>query len=206
MEIIRLSDSGVKKAVEKAVYALRKGAIIVYPTDTLYGLGVDARNGTAVARLKELKGRESKKPISIIVSDIPHMQTCGVLTSSARALAEKFLPGPLTLVLKATSAMPEEIQLNGALGIRIPNHEFCLALARAYDGPITTTSANVSGLPTKRNVNDIIWHFGPHISKVALVIDAGELPSSPPSTVVRCTDDTPYILREGVLTREMLGL
>lgn len=206
MEIIRLEDVGVEKAVQKAVSVLRKGGIILYPTDTLYGLGVDARNSDAVLLLKKVKGRENKKPISIIVSDISHMESCGELSEKARALAQRFLPGALTLVLPAKASMPTEIQLNGAIGMRIPNHAFCQALAKAYGGPITTTSANVSGLPTKRTVDDIIWHFGPQVSKIALVIDAGELPLSPPSTVVRCTDETLHILREGAITRAELGL
>lgn len=206
MEIIDLQKIGTKKAVEKAVAILKKGGIIVYPTDTLYGLGVDARNGEAVARLKELKGRESKKPISIIVSDIKHMSECGVMNESAKILAAKFLPGPLTLVLPAHPSMPTEIQLNGAIGIRIPKDEFCATLAKTYGHPITTTSANVSGLPTKRTIRDIMWHFGPSIAHIGLVIDAGELPDSPASSVVRCTDDTPYLLREGALSRSALGL
>lgn len=206
MEIIQLQEVGTKKAVEKAVAILKKGGIIVYPTDTLYGLGVDARNGEAVARLKALKGRESKKPISVIVSDIAHMAKCGVMNESAKILAAKFLPGPLTLVLPAHPSMPTEIQLNGAIGIRIPKDEFCTKLAHAYQHPITTTSANVSGLPTKRTIRDIMWHFGPAIAHIGLVIDAGELPESLPSTVVRCTDDTPYVLREGALPRTALGL
>lgn len=206
MEILKLQEVGVKKAVEKAVAVLKKGGIIIYPTDTLYGLGVDARNADAITRLKELKGRESKKPISVIVSDITHMAKCGVMNESAKILAAKFLPGPLTLVLPAHPSMPTEIQLNGALGIRIPKDEFCSTLAHAYQHPITTTSANVSGLPTKRTVQDIIWHFGPSIAHIELVIDAGELRDSAPSTVVRCTDDTPYVLREGAIPSSALGI
>jgi L-threonylcarbamoyladenylate synthase len=205
MEIIRLADTPINKAVEKAVHVLRKGEVILYPTDTLYGLGVDARNPEAVARLKELKGRESKKPISVIVSDVKHMERCGVMNAAAHAIAERFLPGPLTLVLPAHPSMPKEVQLGDAIGLRIPNNDFCLALAKAYGEPITTTSANVSGLPTKRSVNDIIWHFGKEISRIALIIDAGELPESPPSTVVRVTDETPRLLRDGALAKELLG-
>lgn len=206
MEIVRLKDKGVDYAVKKALAVLKKGGIIIYPTDTLYGLGVDARNGEALTRLKELKGREGKKPISVIVSDIKHMEACGVLTVEAKRLAATFLPGPLTLVVQAHPSMPTEIQLNGAIGLRIPKHEFCEKLARAYNGPITTTSANISGLPTKRTVEDIIWHFGKNISHVDLVIDAGELPESPPSTVVRCTDETPYVLREGAIPKAALHI
>lgn len=206
MEIVRLKEIGVAKAAKKAAEALARGGIIIYPTDTIYGIGVDARNQSAVRRLKELKGRETKKPISIMVGSVEEMARYGQMNAHALSFAHAHLPGPLTLVVRGNPMLPLDVQLHDTIGLRVPNDEFCNALSRAFDGPITSTSANKSGLAAQFSVQDIIWQFGSHIASVALIIDAGELPHRPASTVVSCLNDTPYVLREGALSREALGL
>lgn len=205
MEIVRIED-GLEKAVKKAAAVLAKGGIILYPTDTLYGLGVDATNPEAVERLRELKGRERKKPIGVVVPDVRSMERCGTLNFAARDLAERFLPGPLTLVLPANPLMPSDVMLNGGIGVRVPKHEFCLALARAFGKPFTTTSANLAGMGTPSTVNDLIWHFGPKVSEISLIVDGGVLASENPSTVVSCVTETPQVIRVGAISREELGL
>lgn len=205
MEIIRLNDDNVEEVAKKASKILKEGGIIIYPTDTLYGLGVNALDEKALARLRELKIREQKKPMSILVSSIEHLERYGVMNDGARALAEKHFPGALTLVLPATKHAPTEVQLNNAIGIRIPHDPFCFALTQISDHPVTATSANKSGMPTANTVADLIRHFGPDIAHVSLIIDGGERGRGVGSTVVSCVGELPVVLREGRISKEELG-
>jgi len=206
MEILRLSEVGIEHAAQKAAQVLKKGGLVLFPTDTIYGLAADATNPKALAKLRELKGREKKKPISVIVPDVASIETYAVLNDVSRSLAERFLPGALTLVMHATKNIPEELQLNGAIGIRIPNDPFCIALARIFGKPYTATSANKSGRETPVSVREVLTQFGHEVNTIALAIDDGDRNSKKPSTVVTTVDGVPYVLREGVLSREELGL
>lgn len=206
MEFIELSNSNVKETAARAASALSEGGIVLYPTDTIYGLGVDATNHAALVRLKELKGRDKKKPISVIMPDLATIERYAVLGGAARKLAEKFLPGALTLVLPVRDAAFSEITLNNAIGIRIPDDEFCRALSQAFGKPFTSTSANRAGRETARHTNEVLAQFGDRMSEVALVVDGGERKNELPSTVVSCIGETPHVLREGALSREALGL
>lgn len=206
MEIVELGRTKVEEAARMAARALAHGNIVLYPTDTIYGLAVNALDAGAVSRLRALKSRERKKPISIVVESVAHIEKYGVLTPAARTLAEKFLPGPLTLVLKADKNLPIDLQLNGTIGIRIPNDPFCLALAKEYKHPFTSTSANLAGRETLWNVMQVLRQFAENADMISLVIDGGERAAVRPSTVVLATGDEPFILREGALTRKELGI
>lgn len=206
MEIIRLTPDNLSQAAHTAAKVLSAGGIVVYPTDTVYGLAVNALDPEALVRLREFKGREQKRPIAVVVPGIPGIEACGTLTPSARALAEKYLPGPLTLIVPAHENIPEDLTLNGGIGVRVPNDPFCHALADAFGHPYTTTSANFAGLATPKDVIELMWHFGAHISSVALIIDDGERAGGTPSTVVSCLEETPVVIRVGKLSKEELGL
>lgn len=201
MEILRLESVGVAPAAKKAAAVLKKGGLVLFPTDTIYGLAADATNPRALALLRELKGREKKKPISVIVPSIESIPMYAVMDETARSLAERFLPGALTLVMPATNRIPVELQLNGAIGIRIPNDPFCLALATAFGKPYTATSANRSGRETPATVRDVMMQFGCDVNDIALAIDAGECHGTA-STVVATVDGVPYVLRDGAIPRE----
>ncbi len=206
MEIIRLPETSLEHVAQKAAKVLQKGGLVLFPTDTIYGIAADATNPKALARLRELKGREKKKPISVIVPDIASIETYAVLNDISRSLAERFLPGGLTLVMQATKNIPEELQLNGAIGIRIPDDPFCLALARAFGKPYTATSANKSGRETPSSVRDVLAQFGHEVNDIALAIDDGDRNGKKPSTVVTTVDGVPYVLREGAIcSREILS-
>ena len=206
MELIHLDEHNLEKAAKKAADVLKKGGIILYPTDTVYGLGVAATNVDAIERLRTLKGRERKRPISVIVADVAGIEKCGELTPLAKQFAVAHLPGALTLVIPANTFMPESLTLNGSIGVRVPNEPFCLALATEFGKPYTTTSANKAGMATPRNVQDILEHFRMNVNEIDLVIDGGEITNPNPSTVVSCVGDIPYVLREGILSRAQLGL
>jgi len=207
MEIVVLTEDNLEAAARKAAEALEQGGIIVYPTDTLYGIGVNALDPEALNRLRRLKVREQKKPMSILVPSVEHIERYGQMTDHARDLANRFLPGALTLVLPASEYAPRDIQLNDSIGIRVPGDAFCMALAEAFGGPVTATSANKNGIPTPVDIKGILEHFGPDIEHISILIDAGERSGGLPSTVVSYVHgETPRILREGRLSKDDLGL
>ena len=206
MQRLQLDVIGVEVAAKRAAEVLRHGGIVLYPTDTIYGLGVDALNAKAVEKVRTLKGRDKKKPISILVSDIASISKYGVMSERARALARRFMPGPLTLVLPATNDVPSEVTLHGTIGIRIPNNELCLAMTKFFNGPITTTSANKSGRETPKTASAVLEQFGFSGDEIDLVIDGGERKSDKASTVVSCVGEAPAILREGVISKGELGI
>jgi|TARA_Y100000310_G_scaffold341769_1_gene442000 L-threonylcarbamoyladenylate synthase len=183
--------------IDNAVNALQKGEIVLYPTDTLYALGVDVGNRDALKKLYALKGREEGKQTSVLVSDMEMAEKYGVFSSKARALAEKFLPGPLTLVV------PKKGKEDETIGIRIPDHEFSLELVKAFGGPITATSANVSGEESKTTVQEILEQFGDKSQEIDMVVDHGKMPGTP-STVAQVIDGNIVVLREGAIQKELL--
>lgn len=206
MQIISLNDSNRREAVAKTVEVLKRGGIVMYPTDTLYGLAVDATNSKALASLRELKGREKKKPISILLPTVEALADYIEWNPVARKLADKFLPGPLTLVLPARKHVLPELQLLGMVGVRVPRDSFAHDVAVAFKKPYTATSANRSGLPTPSTVEAILAQFGSLIHELDLVIDDGPRGAGKGSTVVTFKDEKAYLLREGTLSRSELGL
>ncbi len=205
MEIIRLTDSNREEAAHDAAEVLSAGGVVLYPTDTVYGLGVESFQTPAVDKLYSIKDRDPAKPIHSIVQSVEIMEMFAVVSQEAHTLARDFLPGPLTIILKKkpefTSGIARGIE---TIGFRIPDHPFCLALAQKFPHPFTTTSANLAGMETMRTVGDILDQLGPAETDIDLVIDAGELPSREPSTVVDLShlgqeNGHPAILREGAI-------
>lgn len=172
--------------------------IYLYPTDTVFGLGVDARDAEAVRALRVLKGSGAEKHYSIAVADLAMMRQYAEVTPLAEKLATKFLPGKLTLILESKN-LPRELSEDGTIGVRIPDHPLVQKLIRTIGGPITATSANVSGMPTARTVPEILAQFK---NPEQITFDASwpaELPPSPPSTVVDARGAVPKVLREGAI-------
>ena|ERR1700690_3364890 len=210
MELLNVADAG-HAGVARAAAVLREGGVILYPTDTLYGLGADALCDEAVAKIYAIKGREEGKPMHCVVADLAMAEKYAEVNDRARMLAAQFLPGPLTLILKKSpqgrSALGRKkygmdtgiLRGMGTIGIRIPGNAFCIALAREFGGPITATSANRSGEKSEPSVERILAQIGDAAETIDLVIDAGELPASKPSTVVDVSTDEPHILREGAI-------
>ncbi len=175
--------------------------IVLYPTDTVFGLGVDATDPAALEALQELKGREVGKYFPIIVSDTQMARHYALMTPLAERLAKKFWPGKLTLVLTAQNLPAELLAPNRTVGIRVPNHPVALELVRKAGAPLTATSANVSGQRTERTVPEILVQFGSKSKKI--MFNAAwpqELPPSEPSTVVDARGERPVVLREGALS------
>lgn len=205
MEILPASDPS---AVAKATEVLCAGGVVLYPTDTLYGLGADALSDEAVAKVRAIKGRNSDKPVHAVVADVEMAAKCGEINEIAFALACAYLPGPLTLILKKRDGIDTGIGKGmETFGMRIPDNRFCLDLAKAFGRPYTTTSANAAGEPPMRSVQDILAQLGEKASLIDLAIDAGELPQKLPSTVVDVSDGTSKVLREGAIPmRDIMGV
>ncbi len=206
MEIVKVEELGIDAAAARAADVISKGGIVAYPTDTLYGLGVNALDADALRRLKELKGREEGKPISIMVPSAEAISWHAELTPGARVLAEKFLPGPLTLVVPAKDHLPKELAPDGTVGIRVPDDAFTRAFSAMSEYPITSTSANLAGMETPHTVRDLLAHFGPKMGDIDLYIDDGPRSGGVGSTVVSCLSTLPVLLREGAISKKDLGL
>lgn len=203
---MRLTGENAGDALAKAGKALRAGGIVLYPTDTVYGLAVDVTNPDAVKRLYALKRRAEGKPVLILVEDVASIEKYAVMNEAARSFAKRFLPGALTLVLPATDALAKGFAADGTVGIRVSGDPFCLALAREFGAPFTSTSANVAGMETRASVSEILAQFGERADMIALAIDAGKRENRQPSTVVSCVSDVPVVLREGAIPASELAL
>lgn len=183
------------KKIERIVEILKSGGTLVYPTDTIYGLGCDIFSKEAVEKIYQLKGRERKKPLSIICSDIKEAAKYAVIQDYAYRLMKKTLPGPYTFILKARSEIPKTfLPKNRTVGIRIPNNQICLEIAKKLGNPIITTSLNISGQEVMSNPNDLSKLSA---NRIDVIIDAGELPRQP-SSIIDLSEDRPVILREGL--------
>ncbi len=200
METLKLSEGNISECAARAAEVLRAGGVILYPTDTLYGLGADAFSDEAVAEVRRIKGRDGQKPMHCIVADTAMAERYAEFSPTARHLAEQFFSGPLTIVVEKRGETERGIARDiGTIGFRIPRNEFCIALAREFDKPYTTTSANVSGKESPRSVDEILAQLGRAAELIDLVIDAGILPKSAPSTVVGVSGTDVVVLREGAI-------
>jgi L-threonylcarbamoyladenylate synthase len=195
MQIIKTG----KKTVEMAVGILQQGGLVVYPTETLYGVGVDATNPEAVKKLSEYKDRPFGKPYSIAVTDQQMAEKYVDLNTTAKNLYKEFLPGPLTIISKGKHKVAMGIESeDGTLGIRIPDHRLVIEIVKKLGKPITATSANASYKKRPYKVSDILENISNKQKKlIDLIIDAGRLPPNEPSTVIDTTLDDPITLRQG---------
>jgi L-threonylcarbamoyladenylate synthase len=190
-------------AFEKILSFLRSGGVIAFPTDTAYGLGADPFNDHAVRRIFELKGRPETKPILLLVNSIAMARSIAILSKRALALAKRFWPGPLTMILPAREAVPELVTAGtGTIGIRWPNAAFALRLLDALNHPITATSANRSGTPASVTAAEVCAQFGDTID---VVVDGGVLPARGGSTLLDLTVTPARILREGPIAEAELS-
>ncbi|KAB2961147.1 MAG: threonylcarbamoyl-AMP synthase [Candidatus Methylomirabilis oxygeniifera] len=188
-------------AVAQAASVLRSGGLVAFPTDTLYALGADASNPLAVERVFEAKGRSLIKPIPLLVADLTMaIQLVGELPEAAVRLAERWWPGPLTLVVTAPRTVCALLTAEtGRIGLRVPDSAVALALIRQFGGPVTGTSANRSGQKDPMNAYEVLHQLG---DQVDLVLDGGPVVGGSPSTVIDVTTDPPIIMREGPIRQE----
>ena len=187
-----------KKYIEEAVRFLRAGGVVVFPTDTLYGLGADAFSVSAVERVCAIKGRPSGLALPLLVSCWEQVNLVArEVTEAGSRLANRFWPGPLTLVLPKLAHVPNLVTGDGdTVAVRMPAHEVTLALIQELSRPITGTSANRSGRPDLLTLEAVKAQLG---DLVDYVISSGPTPNGMPSTVVDVTGNEPQLLRQGAL-------
>jgi len=187
------------KNFDTAVTILKKGGLVIYPTETVYGIGVDATNPKAVEKLNNYKQRPFGKPYSIVVADQKMAEEYVELNQTAKNLYQQFLPGPITVVSKGKHKVAPGIESEtGTLGIRIPDYKLVIEIVKALGKPITATSANASYQKRPYQIADILDNLSARQKGLLdLIIDAGELPHNEPSTVIDTTLDDPVILRQG---------
>ena len=206
MQHIRLEEKTIGTAVTRAAEVLSAGGVILYPTDTLYGLGADAFSDAAFQRICEIKDRDERRPIHAVFENLAMAKAYAEISPLGRRLAEAFLPGPLTLVFKKKPSVTTGIGHNlSSIGVRVPKNKFCLALAHEFGKPYTTTSANISGAEPPATFQGIVEQLGGNTELIDLAIEGGALPAYLRSTVVDVRNDEPHVLREGAISSDEIG-
>ena len=185
--VLKVSEESISKAAEK----VKSGGIVVYPTDTVYGLGCNPYNVEAVRRLIKVKG-ERRKPLPILASDLNAAARIADFSREAKLLASRFWPGPLTLVLKSKGTLPPEV--TNTVGVRVPDNMVALKLIRLCGGLLVGTSANKTGAEPPRSVQEAFKQLG---EEVDLYLDGGVSRIGVSSTVLDLTSGKPKVLREG---------
>lgn len=184
------------KAVDNSISVLTKGGILVYPTDTAYGLGVNALNINAIKNLYLIKQRDLEKPTHIVVKDLKMLKKFAYTNKRLDLLLTKIFPGPFTAILNRKNTLPKLLnKTNKTIGIRIPDHKFTSELFKRIDFPITTPSANIQGGVTPYKLSDTKKSL-PN-EKIDLYIDGGFIKSSKPSTIIDFSGNELKIIRPG---------
>ena len=191
------------KPIENIRSVLDSGGVIAFPTDTFYGLGADPFNPDAISTIFQIKQRPADKPLLVLIHSLDQLEdlTYGV-TGNARRFMEHFWPGPLTLIFKAASGLPDALTAGtGTIGIRLPGHPFTHRLLETLGQPLTAPSANISGTGEPRTAQQVESSLG---GELDLIVDGGPAPGGKPSTVLDTTTTPPVLIREGALSRSDL--
>lgn len=204
MNIVVLNKENIKDVVQKAVDVLKNGGSVIYPTETCYGIGVDATNQIAVDKLYEYKGFRGQKPFSMAVTTREMAEEYVEINDIADNLYKNYLPGPVTVVSNSKRKVAKGVESSwGTVGIRIPDHTVPIEIVKAFGLPITATSANVSYKPVAYTIESLLKNTPKKSLKyIDLIIDAGQLPKNVPSTILDTTMNSLTVLREGKLEFE----
>jgi L-threonylcarbamoyladenylate synthase len=210
MEIIRFNllnnwaDSD-NRVLEIAIGVIQRGGAVVYPTDTVYGLGVNALEPHGIGRLFKIKKRPETKPVPVMVRDIEMAKQLAFIDRRAEKILTSVWPGPVTVVLEKKQIVPDILTAGKrTIGLRIPDCQFTRALMENLTEPITVTSANFSGQPPLTSCQKVVKVFEKAYPRPDLILDTGDLPASPPSTVLDLTGSQPKITRVGPVNKKQL--
>ncbi len=201
MEILPAS---APQAIARAVEVLANQEVLLYPTDTVYGLGADATSVEAVQQVRTLKGLPTSHPLLVVMADIAMMEEYVDLSPTTHLLVERCLPGPLSLILPTHKGSGVVVERQGTIGVRVPDHPFCLELAKAFGRPYTSTSANKHGTPPRDSVLDILQALSPDAHMIGVAVEGGVARNSLPSTILDCSNGEARLVREGALSRSTL--
>lgn len=200
----RTLSPAVKKQVERGIAILRRGGIIAFPTDTVYGLGASMRIGRAVERVYDVKQRPRRMALPLLAANTSQISTvAATIPPVAQQLIASLLPGALTIVFVASRSVPSTVTAGGTtVAVRIPDHPIPLAVIEGLGAPLVGTSANISGRPSPLTAAQVRDQLG---NEVDLVIDDGGRCPGRESTIVDVTGETPVILREGAISTEEIS-
>jgi len=208
MELLSLDLNNKEKyddLISKAALSLKSGKVLVYPTDTLYGLGANALDPKAILKVFRIKRQDRSKPISVIVRDIPMAKKIACIDSRVEKILKRIWPGPITIILRKKDIVPNILTANSeTIGVRIPSFGFINDLMRSIDFPITATSANISGEKDLLFPKDILSKFSESKNSPDIFIDAGKIKNPEPSTIIDLTTQAPKIVRIGVVGKEKM--
>jgi Sua5/YciO/YrdC/YwlC family protein len=200
METIILSASS-QESIARALNILQAGGLVAFPTDTVYGVGALAFDANAVESIYVAKDRPIEKAIPVLIGDPADLEKVGAdIPDSARKLASRFWPGPLTILVPKRADLPEAVSATATVGVRVPDHEVARALLRSA-GPMAVTSANISGKLSPVTAREVYEQLK---DRIDLIIDGGKTPGGVPSTLVDCTSEELKVLREGPLSLDEL--
>lgn len=186
----------MKEKLQEAVKVLHEGGVVAHATETCYGLAVDVFNRKAIQSLYSLKKMPFTKPVSLLVRDLDEAQQYGEFSSTALKLALQYWPGPLTLVVPRKATLPQWINTGeSTVGFRVSSNKKAKELVEAFGGPLTTTSANISGLPHAYSVQEMETQG----LKPSFILDSGKLGEQSPSTIVEVLNDQIRVIRQGSL-------
>jgi len=193
-------DESLNGLIE-ATKIISEGGIVAFPTESFYGLGVDATNSHAINKVFQIKKRDRNLPILILISSLRDLPRYAVhIPSRAKRLGKKFWPGGLTMVFQASPVLSSALTSNtGKVGIRISSHPIANAISKSLNVPITATSANISGMAPCIKADQVVEWFN---NGVDLILDGGETQGKHPSTILDVTIDPPLIIREGIVKLE----
>jgi L-threonylcarbamoyladenylate synthase len=195
MKIEKINPSNTdKKLIFDAANVLKKGGILMYPTDTCYGLGADISNKIAFNKIYKIKKRSRTKPVSVITPDLKSIYNLAVIKPEQEKYIAKYLPGAVTLIFVT---LDHDLFPFSSIGIRLPDYNVTQLISQAFKYPYVTTSANIGNYAPAYEVQDFLNQLEVGDIKPDLVLDAGRLPKNEPSTVVDLTSGKPKILRQG---------
>jgi len=197
-EIIDLRKS-FEEALEKSVFILNKGGLIVFPTDTVYGLAAKFDEVDAIKRIYQVKGRDQTKALAVLIGNLEQIKIISPSISvNAAKLIKNFWPGALTIIFEKRKDLITPLSIDNSIGIRIPDDPFVQQLSKRV-GPLATTSANRSGFPSTTKIDEVLEQIG---DRIDLVVGGGECGGGIPSSVIDCRGEEIKILREGAIPKE----
>lgn len=192
MEIIQEN----KKNIKKIIAALKNGAVLVLPTDTVYGLVCDATSKKAVEKIFEIKKRNKSKPLPVFVKDIKMAQKYTVISARQKEFLNEKWPGAATFVMRAKKGLSPLVYKKGTIAMRHPDYKLIIEILKLLKRPLAQTSANISGSPATTKVKEVLELFNGRNIQPDFVVDAGDLPKNKPSIIIDITSNKIKILRK----------
>jgi L-threonylcarbamoyladenylate synthase len=208
MEILKINPENLREsreAIEKAVNVISGGGTIIYPTDTVYGIGADATNETAVRRVFKIKKRPKDKPMPVLISDLEMAKKISYFNEKIGKMLLSVWPGPVTVLLEKKNVLPAIVVGDkSTIALRIPDYKITHYMVVKCGVPVVATSANISGQPPSNKISDVISQFEKAVPRPDLILDAGDLKFCEPSTILDLSRGKPIITRVGLVNKKKL--